>query len=168
MDLESIVLKYQKTKDDKYFNILYSNTIKIVKFVLYTYTQDKNTIEDLSQDVYMKLVKVLDNYKENNIINFIYQIAKTTGLDYVRKVHELTDIDLTYIPSSSKNPYLNYALSHLDNDLKEIFLMKVLLGYTTKKISLILNISIKIVNSKYYKAKEILAKELEGIDDEIK
>ena len=116
----------------------------------------------------MKIVKNIDNYNTKNFRNYIYQIAKTTGIDYVRKTHELTNLDTDYIPSEAKNPYLNFALSHLDKNLKEIFLMKTLLGYTTKKVSEVLNLTPKMVNYAYEKAKNQLRKELEGIEDEIK
>lgn len=168
MDLEKIVSKYKDTKEDHYFDFIYKETIKIVEASLYVYTNDRQTIEDLSQEVYMKFVKTIDNYNTKNVKSYLYQIAKTTGIDYVRKVKEIPSLDTSFIPDEAINPYLNFALNHLEKDLKEIFLMKVLLGYTTKKIALLLNLSVKVVNNNYYKAQEILKKELEGISDEIK
>ena len=46
--------------------------------------------------------------------------------------------------------------------------MKTLLGYTTKKVSEVLNLTPKMVNYAYEKAKIQLRKELEGVEDEIK
>ena len=61
------------------------------------------------------------------------------------------------------------ALKNRDaKDLREIFLLKVLEGYTTKRLAEILNSTPKKINNAYYKAKEILKHELEGIKDEIK
>ena len=168
MDLENIVAKYKESKNENYFNKIYNETIGLVKSILYTYSNDKETINDLSQDVYMKIVNNIDNYNTKNFRNYIYQIAKNTGIDYVRKTHELTNLDYDYIPSEAKNPYLNFALSHLDKDLKEIFLMKTLLGYTTKKVAEVLNLTPKMVNYAYEKARKQLRKELEGVEDEIK
>ena len=168
MDLEKIVLKYKETKDEIYFNKLYLETNKLVKSIIYQYCAEKNIIDDLTQDVYLKIVKNIDNYETKNFYNYLYLIAKNTAIDYTRKTRELPNLDPSYIPDNSINPYLNFALSHLDNNLKEIFIMKVLLGYTTKKISEILNSTPKKINSAYYKAKEILKHELEGIKDEIK
>lgn len=168
MDLESIVFKYKETKDENYFEKIYKETNRIVKSVLYQYSNDKTVIDDLCQDVFLKVVKNIDKYQTNNFRNYIYQIAKTTGIDYVRKTKEITDLDVDFIPDNAKNPYLNFALSHLDKDLKEIFLLKVLEGYTTKRLAEILNSTPKKINNAYYKAKEILKHELEGIKDEIK
>lgn len=168
MDLEKIVLKYKETKDEIYFNKLYLETNKLVKSIIYQYCAEKNIIDDLTQDVYLKIVKNIDNYETKNFYNYLYLIAKNTTIDYTRKTRELPNLDPSYIPDNSINPYLNFALSHLDNNLKEIFIMKVLLGYTTKKISEILNSTPKKINNAYYKAKEILKHELEGIKDEIK
>ena len=168
MDLEKIVLKYKEIKDEIYFNKLYLETNKLVKSIIYQYCAEKNIIDDLTQDVYLKIVKNIDNYETKNFYNYLYLIAKNTAIDYTRKTRELPNLDPSYIPDNSINPYLNFALSHLDNNLKEIFIMKVLLGYTTKKISEILNSTPKKINNAYYKAKEILKHELEGIKDEIK
>lgn len=168
MELEQIVSKYKDTKEERYFDKIYKETIKIVQAALYIYTNDRETIKDLSQEVYMKLYTSIDSYTNKNIRSYIYQIAKTTGIDYVRKIHELPNLDSSYIPDTAKNPYLNYALSHLDSSLREIFLMKVLLGYTTQKVAKILNLTPKMVNTSYYKAKGILKKELEEKPDEIK
>ena len=168
MDLEKIVLKYKETKDEIYFNKIYIETNKLVKSIIYQYSSELNIIEDLTQDVYLKIVKNIDNYETNNFYNYLYLITKNTAIDYVRKTREIPNLDPSFIPDNSKNPYLNFALSHLDNNLKEIFIMKVLLGYTTKKISDILNSTPKKINNAYYKAKEILKRELEGIRDEIK
>ena len=168
MDLETLVLKYKETKDEKLFDKIYHDTFKIVKTVLYQYSNEKEIIEDLTQEVYIKVVKNIEKYESKNFRSYLYQITKTTGIDYVRKEKNLLNIDPDYIPDKASNPYLNFVLSHLDKDLREIFIMKVLLGYTTKKISQILNSTPKIINNSYYKAKEILKKELEGIENEIK
>ena len=168
MDLESIVFKYKETKDEMLFEKIYKETNRIVKSVLYQYSNEKTIIDDLCQDVFLKVVKNIDKYQTNNSRNYIYQIAKTTGIDYVRKTKEITDLDVDFIPDNAKNPYLNFALSNLDKDLIEIFLLKVLEGYTTKRLAEILNSTPKKINNAYYKAKEILKHELEGIKDEIK
>ena len=65
------------------------------------------------------------------------------------------------------HPYLYYAIRHLDEVEREVFLMKVLCGHTTKRISEILGLSKMVVNKTYYEAKEKLKKELEDVKDEI-
>ena len=138
-------------------------------------------VEKNAYENYLKLEKALEKEGVNIELDSVYRSVKAQqdlwdewsadpekGIDYVRKTHELTNLDFDYIPSEAKNPYLNFALSHLDKDLKEIFLMKTLLGYTTKKVAEVLNLTPKMVNYAYEKARKQLRKELEGVEDEIK
>ena len=62
MDLETIVLNYKKEKNEKDFNKIYKETFKLVKSILYTYTCDSDTIDDLTQEVYLKIVNNIDKY----------------------------------------------------------------------------------------------------------
>lgn len=168
MRLEKLAIAF-KNGDEKAFDIIYKETYSYVRFAIYSYVQNGYVIEDLIQDVYMKVNKHIANYNYNSFSNWIYTIAKNTALDYVKKKKEVALNDTSYIPDNATNPYLNYALSHLDAKLREVFLMKVLLGHTTKKIADILELKPSQVNLMFYEAKEKLKKSLKEDDfDEIK
>lgn len=160
MNLDRYVKAYQEGSE-KAFNVLYKETYKLARSVIYTYVQNANTIEDLLQETYTKASLKL---KESNITNFrnwIYTIAKNIAIDYAKRKKEICLDEPDLLPNKEKNPYLFYALDHLDKNCRDVFLMKVLCGYTTKWISETLNISIKTVNNLYYKAKDILRASLE-------
>lgn len=159
MSLENWVQEF-KTGNKDAFNKIYKETFSLVRFAIYTYVQDKDTIEDLIQDTYMKVNERIKAYNSRNFKNWIYTIAKNTAIDYTRKKKE-TRIEYADSISSPANPYLSYVLNHLDNDKREVFLMKVLCGHTTKKIASILNLEPSVVNQYYYQAKAILKKNLE-------
>lgn len=166
MNLENWVQEY-KNGNQNAFDKIYKETFSLVRFAIYTYVQDKYTIEDLIQDTYMKVNERIKAYNAKNFKNWIYTIAKNTAIDYVRKKRE-THIENADFISSSENPYLSYVLNHLDNDKREVFLMKVLCGHTTKKIASILNLEPSTVNQYYYQAKAILKKNLEEDSYEFK
>lgn len=160
MNLEKAVLKY-KNGDKKQFEYIYNQTIGLVRFAIYKYIQAKDTIEDLTQEVYMKVDKTIQNYSSSNFSNWIYTIAKNLAIDYAKRKKELLLEDSSYLCDRDKNPYLYYALNHLDENLKEVFLMKVLCGHTDRKIAEILNVSPSLVNKIYHQAKEQLKRSLE-------
>ena len=165
MNLDRYVKAYQNG-NEKAFNILYKETYKLARSVIYIYVQNANTIEDLLQETYTKASSNIKDCQITNFRNWIYTIAKNLAIDYAKRKKEICIEEPDILPSKEKNPYLYYALDHLDKDCREVFLMKVLCGYTTKWISEALNMSIKTVNNLYYKAKDILRESLEDKDNE--
>ena len=160
MNLDKYVLSYQNGKE-KAFDILYKETYKLARSVIYIYVQNANTVEDLLQETYTKASLKLKTSSITNFSNWIYTIAKNTAIDYAKRKKEICMEEPDLLPDKETNPYLYYALDHLDKDCKEVFLMKVLCGYSTKKVSETLNISIKTANNLYYKARDILKANLE-------
>lgn len=166
MSLEKYVNLY-KSGNDKAFDYIYKETLPLVRVAIYRYIQNRNVIEDLIQDTYMKVARGIKIYDSKNFKNWIYTIAKNTTLDYIKKKKEIISDNLDYV-STGSNPYLNYALNHLDDNLKEVFLLKVLCGHTTKKIAEALNLKPQEVNQMYYQAKNELKRCLKEEQDELK
>lgn len=166
MSLEKYVNLY-KSGNEKAFDYIYKETLPLVRVAIYRYIQNRNVIEDLIQDTYMKVARGIKIYDSNNFKNWIYTIAKNTTLDYIKKKKEIISDNLDYV-STGSNPYLNYALNHLDDNLKEVFLLKVLCGHTTKKIAEALNLKPQEVNQMYYQAKNELKRCLKEEQDELK
>ena len=166
MNLERCALEY-KNGNQAVFGTIYKQTYPTVRFAIYRYVQNKYVIGDLIQDTYMKVTKNSKNYNASNFSSWIYTIDKNIALDYVKKKHEDKIEDSNILPDKETHPYLNYALNHLEESLREIFLMKVLCGHTTKKIALILDMKTYDVDRAYNKAKEILKKSLKEDSYEI-
>lgn len=165
MNLEKYVNEF-KNGNQKAFDIIYKGSFPFVRLAIYKYVQNKDVVEDLIQDVYTKLANNISTYNSNNFKNYIYTMAKNIAIDYVRKRKEALLDNVEIIPDKSTHPYLAYVINHLDDALKEVFLMKVLYGHTTKKISQILNKKPSEINQMYYQAKQILKKNLKEVPDE--
>ena len=166
MRLDDYVLLCQKGSEMA-FRVLYEETYSLVRYVIYTYVQNKHTIEDLVQETYMKAYEKMNTYEAKNFRNWIYTLAKNTAIDYLRKKKEDNNLEVDFVVDKSENPYLSYALYHLDSLEREVFRLKVLCGHTTKKIAEALALSVKKVNSLYYNAKKNLKKSLEEYSYEI-
>lgn len=167
MGLEKEVLRF-KTGNEQSFNIIYKETVGLVRFAIYQIVPNKYIIEDLIQDVYMKVSTSIATYKESNFRSWIYRIAKNLAIDYLKKKREKITDSIDFLASEkSIHPYLYYAIRHLNDDEREVFLMKVLCGHTTKRVSQILDMKVFDVNQLYYQAKEKLRKSLEELENEI-
>ena len=159
MNLEKYVLEY-KNGNQSVFNHIYKETYPMIRFAIYRYVQNKYAVEDLIQDTYMKINNSIKAYNSNNFRSWAYTIAKNIALDYVKRKQADRIEDSNILPDKGTHRYLHYALNHLDESLREIFLMKVLCGHTTKKIALILDMKPHEVNRAYNKAKELLKNSL--------
>ncbi|MDE6661089.1 MAG: RNA polymerase sigma factor [Anaeroplasmataceae bacterium] len=165
MDLEKEVEKY-KQGNAQSFDKIYHETKALVQFAIYSKIPNYFIIQDLIQDTYVKANQMISNYQAKNFRSWIYTIAKNVALDYLKKKKETNLDNLDVLPDmKSTHPYLYYALRHLEEMEREVFLMKVLCGHTTKKISEILNLKPSIVNQLYYSAKQKLKECLE--DEEL-
>ena len=158
--LNELAMRY-KNGDDKAFDELYKKSLPIVRAAIFSYIKDPEDMKDLAQDVYMKLSTRIKDYQTGSFENFIYTIAKNTAIDFLRKKKEekIDDID-TISSTPDLNPCLKFALNHLDEDEKNIFLMKVLLNTSTKHLAKIFNLTPYDVNKIYKRAKLKLKKEL--------
>ena len=167
MDLEKYAIMY-KNGDEQAFNIIYDNTIKMVRSLIYTYIKDNELIKDLIQDVYMKFSSSIKTYEAKSVINYLYTITKNTVIDYIKKKKELLNLDVDLISDSKSNfkPLLKIVINTLNEQEREIFLLRTLEGYSIKEISIMLNITKNQVNYSYKISKEKLRKELK--DYEIK
>ena len=164
MGLEKHVIRY-KSGDEKAFDDIYSETFPLVRFAIYQIIPNKYVVEDLTQEVFMKVVSHIQHYSEKNFKAWIYRVAKNSALDYLKKKKEIISDDVDFLENTKKtHPYLYYAIRHLSEQEREVFLMKVLYGHTTKKIAQILDLSPSVINQIYYDAKEKLKKSLEEND----
>ena len=164
MNLNKLVIDY-KNGNEIAFNKIYDSTINMVKCAIVTYIKDNDIILDLCQETYMAFVNNIDKYDNISIHNYLYTIAKNKAIDYIKKKKEVIMNDYDNINSDSINPYINFALNKLKDEEREVFFLKVLVGYSTKKIALSLNKDPYLVNKLYYDAKEKLKKELGGINE---
>lgn len=167
MNLEKLAASY-KAGDELAFNKIYDETLPLVRSIIYSYIRDNETIKDLIQDVYTKVSLNIKDFQAKSVLNWIYTISKNTALDYIKKKKEdnIDNVEIIADNNSSYKPLLKIVIKTLDYPEREIFLLKVLEGYTTKELSQILNMTKNQVNYSYNQAREKLREELK--DYEIK
>lgn len=165
VDLEKEVEKY-KSGNKASFDKIYFETKNLVQYAIYSIIPNRYIVEDLIQDTFTKVSKIILQYHSNNFCAWIYCIAKNLALDYVKRKKEILVEDLEEVSRVEiTHPYLQYAIRHLEELEREIFLMKVLCGHTTKRVSEILDMKPSQVNFYYTQAKQKLKNSLK--DDQL-
>lgn len=163
MNLEKLVLDYKNGSEES-FDKIYKETLPLVKSAILNYITDREIVLDLIQDTYLTFVEKKDSYNAKCFTAWIYTIAKNKALDYLKKKKEVLLDTSDTITDTTLSPCLSYVINKLDIEMREVFLLKVLVGYSSKKVSISLNIDVNKVNKLYYEAKKFLRKELEGYE----
>lgn len=152
-------------KDNEAFRIVYEHTKKGVFSMIISIVNNKAATEDLMQETYMKMIKNIHQYKRGrNFFAWLLQIAKHTALDYYRKEKRVTIVDpqIGFIEKTVK-PDKSYEvidmIKNLNDEEKEIVLLRVVSSIKFKDIAISLNKPLGTVLWIYNKAIKKLKKE---------
>ncbi len=140
--------------------ILYDNFARLLFSVAYTLTGSRETAEDVLQDTFLKVAENAASYRhrENGSVKaWLVTVCRNLALDSLRKTVptvELNDnlhtIDHTICVDS--NLAFFELLSPLDNEEKEIVILKLYSGFRHTEIAKILNLSPQNVRQKFKRA----------------
>ncbi len=169
-----IVLKCLKG-DINCFEELVTRYKKLVYSIIYSRIKDREEVDDLSQEVFIKIFKALDRYNpEYKFSTWAASIAVNMCLDRLRKKRaESVSLDeIEYMASDKSTPedqFLNEerseALNTAINKLPEKYQQPVILfhqiGLSYEEIMKIMNEPMSIVKNRLYRARHMLRSQLE-------
>ncbi len=151
-----------------------------IKNIIRLITKEEN--DDLEQEVYLKIWKNSDKYKEQGSIkSWIASITKNTSLDYLKSSYKKIsdtatsdDLILTNIKDKKASPELNIikrerqkriidAINHLKPKFKEVIMICEINGYSYEECAQKLKCPLGTVKSRIYNAKKELAQLLQDL-----
>jgi len=153
----------------KYYNIIFGVCLKMIK--------NKPLAQDLSQDIFMKLIRKLDKFNGDNFTQlsvWVSKLSKNHTIDFIRarKTTENIDnisldlfteiIDLSVIDNYDEivaNDIKN-AISKLSEQSRKVFELYYINNYSHKEIADELNLNVGTSKSNLFKAKRKLASAL--------
>lgn len=162
------------------FNKVIQTNKQNIKNIIRLITKEDN--EDLEQEVYVKIWKNSEKYKEQGSVkSWISTITRNTSLDYLkssyRKVFStstsddlvLTNIkDKKYTPenkvvSIERQKRIVDAINQLKPKFKEVIMLCEINGYSYEECAKKLKCPVGTVKSRIYNAKKELAQKLEDL-----
>lgn len=162
------------------FNELIKTNKNNIKNIIRLITKSEN--EDLEQEVYIKLWKNSEKYKEQGALkSWVGTIAKNTSKDYLKsavfryeKDSTSEEFVLTSIQDRKKSPEGNIlalerrqriikAIDSLKPKLRETIMLCEIYGYTYEEAAQKLKCPIGTIKSRIYNAKKELADKLEDL-----
>ena len=162
-----LIKKIKKRNSRSAADELISNYYKEVYIYVYKQTSDKELSMDLTQEIFISMLKTLHTYDKNkaSFRTWLYRIATNKVVDYFRsKSYKYTTIvetieekeiedsgdftvNLEYKEDVEK---IQHIVNKLNSEHQEIFRLKIFLESTFSEISKTLDISESTVKTKYY------------------
>ncbi|MEJ2613841.1 MAG: RNA polymerase sigma factor [Ignavibacteriaceae bacterium] len=183
MSVENLIENLKKG-DIKSFRILVDEHQKKVLNTCYRFLNNKEDAEDLTQEVFIEVYKSISSFRgESEISTWIYRIAVTKSLDFIRKKKRkkryavlkrvFSDDTLTDTVPDERNlnpglkteendriRLLNKALESLPQNQRAAFTLSRYDEMSYKEIAEIMNTTISSVESLIHRAKNNLKKRL--------
>lgn len=168
-----LVIEKAKTLDSEAISQIFETYYPKIYRYLYYRVKTKEDAEDLTSEVFVRLVKSIKN-QEGNFEAWLYRIAQNILVDYyrrkaVRKDSPLNEEILETATSQDKDEpiltedELRRVIEILTEEQKEIIILKFIEGYDNESISQITGKSIGAVKALQFRAmvalKEFFKKE---------
>ena len=143
---------------------LFNGNSKFVYNIAMRMTANKQDAEDITQNVFVKLIQKLGSFREEaDIKTFIYRMTVNESIDLLRKrkhtmgKQQITE-NLTDHHSGDVNAplVLDRLLQRLSPDHRALVLLSEISGFSYKEIAAILNINIGTVKSRLSRAMQKL------------
>lgn len=155
---------------DKYYSMyehIYEDYYAVVKRIVLRLLDDKSYVEDVIQDVFLKIFTSLPTFNEKvgSLGGWIVTITKSQVYEYYRhmgnqNVNYIEDVSLlvdrtTTDEQCELSEHLDYCLSELDEISKNVLILKMVYRFTHKEIAQHLNITEDISKKRFRKASKI-------------
>ena len=166
MNLRELFNRIQNGDRDSFVHV-YQELKQPVYTICYRIIQSKETAEDITHDVFVKLYSSPPDASVKNIRAWIFQMARNLSIDALRKRSRTAEQDGQ---SDVKDAYarihlrmdIELALRRLPSDEREILTLHLNADLNFKEISRIANLSLPATYRKYRKALKHMQTELNG------
>jgi RNA polymerase sigma-70 factor, ECF subfamily len=134
----------------------------IFQYLLRT-TGSRETAEDITQDVFLRVIKGLDGYQEQDHERaWLFRIARNLRCDYARRAHRrpapssLDGIDAIQPARQDLQLSLSEAFAILGEDEREAFVLAEIGGLSYADIATICGTTSSAIRSRIYRARVAL------------
>jgi RNA polymerase sigma-70 factor (ECF subfamily) len=183
---EKDIIERIKNGDGDAFTWLVKNYQNRVANLIYKVIGDSSIVEDITQEVFIKIFESIKNYKfESALYTWIYRItvnicideirrrkrSRTSGFDIIKKNPGLEPADSPIeriVENRELREILKEAMMKLPADFRVIIALREFEDLSYEEISNILGIRIGTVKSRIFRARQLLAEYLKDYMEELK
>lgn len=156
------LIKNCKAGSEKAFDEIYYSYYRLVFYQAYQVLNNKDDAEDVMQNTFIKFMRGINDIDDNsNLKQLLSTIAKNLAIDEYRRKENISNkttcvenVDSIGSVSDrySESEILISLRGALEKDEAKVFVLKVVYDYTFKEIAEDLNVTLNVVEAKYYKA----------------
>jgi RNA polymerase sigma-70 factor (ECF subfamily) len=165
---DSELIKQYLKGDEKSLEILIAKYLKLIYSFVYNNVGSAENAEDITQEVFVKIWKNLKKFdQKKNFKPWIFQIAKNTSIDYLRKkksipfsrfenekgqnplVENIITTPINLIGKLSDEKTIAVAMQGLTEKEQKIITLRHTEGMSFKEIANVFQESINTVKSRY-------------------
>ena len=164
MNMKEIV-KGLKERDEEAFKIVYDEYEKLIYYIAYSITKNKENSEEIVQDTFLRMFNTIYLYEEKGKFKqWLCEIARNLSYNKVTRDKEKNTIrneevvNLTTSPKSSADIILTIE-GILDPFDANIVILRIVYDFSFREIAETISETIGKVQSTYYSALEKLKKE---------
>ena len=145
MDKIHVIIEELKQRDYKSFDTFYNLTKNQVFYAIVSIVKDQYQAEDLMQEVYMKFLEKIEDYKSNsNPYAYLSTIARNLAINYYNKNKRIVVSDelIESIPDEEVeevNEDIFKILDLLDPDEREIVTLHVINDLKFREIAIMMD-----------------------------
>lgn len=156
------------------FEKIYSIYFKDVYYFLLSLSKDKEVAEDITSETFFKALKNIENFRgDSSIKTYLFQIAKNSYFDYLRKNKKIVSIDdfesieIDSINTEDEflereeNAHLRNLVETLKEPQKSIIKLRIWEELSFKDIGTVYGKSENWACVTFHRAKKILKNKLE-------
>ncbi len=174
LDIPENVVKRARLLDEDALATLVKESYPFIFRYLYYRTNLKEDAEDLTNDVFVRMVSAIEKQK-GNFIAWLFRIAKNVLIDYYRKkggkketsLNEVQEITAAKDKNNRDSLYpedIKKMLQFLTDDQKEVITLKFIEGHSNEEIARSINKSVGAVKLLQFRAlttlRDVLKREM--------
>lgn len=165
-DSQLVIRAVNKAKagDLEAFHFLYVRYAEDVQRYVQSFVQDHHEAEDITQNVFAKLIKVIHKYEQREVpfTAWILRVARNAALDHLRSRRaipceevrgEAQDYSLV---ASEKSRNLRQALELLPSDQREVLVLRHIVGLSPTEIATTLDRTESSVHGLHHRGRRSL------------
>lgn len=165
MKISSDIVRRLKERDEEAFQIVYDEYEKLIYYIAYSITKNRENAEEIVQDTFLRMFNSIGSYDDNGKFKqWLMQIARNLSYNKVTRDKEKNNVyDEEALRTAKAAPSTANLILTIQGILDEvsanIVILRVIYNFSFKEIAEEINHTIGKVQSMYYVAMKKLKKE---------
>ncbi|MDY4053186.1 MAG: sigma-70 family RNA polymerase sigma factor, partial [Bacilli bacterium] len=164
MKITKSLIEKLKQKDEEAFEIVYNEYEKLIYYIAFSITRNKENAEEVVQDTFLRMFNSIDNYTDKGKFKeWLTEIARNISKNKVTRDKEKNTIYDDEIIGSAKSEKSNIDIILTIEGILEpleadIVILRIVYDFSFKEIAKYENMTIGKIQSLYYSSLKKLKK----------